>query len=235
MVKEVSSAPCHILFAFLVRRFTIFQKKNTETINSWFSNQPAMYPVSRWLPLNVFVWMLSSIPRQHFLGATIVSDVIIGVSNINVTTISAQNQQSNRRRLSFFGTTEATTVSISSTSRPEVVIYIHDKIKGYMNWQQPWFVRAARDQCPNTQCVMTESPSALATANLVLFHAPTHNVGTMPQRRKGTGKKEQIFALLSLEQPRYAKMLQDKQGLENHFQLLATYSLAPYYPGSIVG
>ena len=55
-----------------------------------------------------------------------------------------------------------------------MVIYVHDKIKGYMNWQQPWFVRAARDKCPLTKCVMTEAPSALATADLVLFHAPTH-------------------------------------------------------------
>ena len=28
-------------------------------------------------------------------------------------------------------------------------------------------------------------------------------------------------------------MLQDRQGLEKHFQLLATYSLAPFYPGDI--
>ena len=193
----------------------------------------------RWLPLTVFsLCFFASFPRQHFLGATKIAVLNEELSNINVTTITAQQQQqssTNRRRLmSLFGT-DPVTVTVNEPAakpRPEVIIYVHDKIKGYMNWQQPWFTRAARDQCPNTQCVMTESPSALATADLVLFHAPTHNIGTMPQRRKGKGKKEQIFALLSLEQPRYAKMLQDKQGLENHFQLLATYSLASYYPGN---
>ena len=193
-------------------------------------------PAGRLLPLTVFsLCFFASYPQQYFLGATTISVLNEELSTNNATTISAQQQQqslSNRRRLmSLFGT-DPVTVTVPSKPRPEVIIYVHDKIKGYMNWQQPWFIRAARDQCPNTQCVMTESSSALATADLVLFHAPTHNIGSMPQRRKGKGKKEQIFALLSLEQPRYAKMLQDKQGLENHFQLLATYSLASYYPGN---
>ena len=102
------------------------------------------------------------------------------LSNITAATLSAQPQQpqrqTNRRRLSFFGSEPAPAVALTDPAkpRPEVVIYIHDKIKGYMNWQQQWFIKAARDQCPNTQCVMTESPSAMATADLVLFHAPTH-------------------------------------------------------------
>ena len=187
-----------------------------------------MFVISGWLPLAVFLCMFFLFPQQQFLRASTFS--LEELININVTKISVLQQPSfSRRRLSLFGTE---TVTVPSKPRPEVVIYVHDKIKGYMNWQQPWFIRAARDQCPNTQCVMTESPSALSTADLVLFHAPTHYVGTMPQRRKGKGKKEQLFALLSLEQPRYAKMLQDRQGLETNFQLLATYSLASYYPGN---
>ena len=65
----------------------------------------------------------------------------------SLTTTFAQQQQqqqqySSRRRLDVLGTPAID----QAESRPEVVIYIHDKIKGYMNWQQPWFVKAARDQ-----------------------------------------------------------------------------------------
>ncbi len=161
----------------------------------------------------------------------------ISSNNSNsISSISNSNNNSSRRLLSN-----------TATDRPTVTIYVYDKIKGYMNWQQPWFIKAARDKCA-TKCIMTEDQSSFAKADLVLFHAPTHT-GMMPGRakpnsngngkgsEKGSGKgggKRPIYALLSLEQPRYATMLQDKTLLAQKFDLLVTYSLAPTYPGTTI-
>lgn len=43
-----------------------------------------------------------------------------------------------------------------------------------------------------------------------------------------------LFVLISMEQPKYATILENKQYLEKNFDLLATYSRQPVYPGSTV-
>jgi hypothetical protein len=36
-----------------------------------------------------------------------------------------------------------------------VTIVVHDKIRGYLNWMQDWFVSAARNKC-STTCIVSE-------------------------------------------------------------------------------
>jgi len=56
----------------------------------------------------------------------------------------------------------------------------------------------------------------------------------LPKKGRNSKGKTPVFALLSLEQPRYATMLQNKYALAKTFDLLATYSLEPKYPGTSI-
>lgn len=64
----------------------------------------------------------------------------------------------------------------------------------------------------------------LKSADIVLFHGATHSF-SYPDKR------DAIFALLSMEQPKYAPILLNPAGLK-HFDLLSTYSMEPVYPGT---
>jgi len=111
--------------------------------------------------------------------------------------------------------------------KPTVTVLLWDKTQGYLNWGFEWFRKAATTKC-STRCVVTEDRSHLNEADLVLFHAPTHtNVPVDRPRRAGV-----IYAMLSMEQPKYAKFLADLAYLNRHFQLLATYSQEELYPGT---
>ena len=59
---------------------------------------------------------------------------------------------------------------------------------------------------------------------MVLFHGATHTF-SYPQKR-GT-----VFALLSMEQPKYATILSNPSQLKK-FDLMSTYSMEPFYPGT---
>ena len=65
---------------------------------------------------------------------------------------------------------------------------------------------------------------------MILFHGPTHARDS--PRFPNIKPTNSIYALLSMEQPKYATILSNKQDLEKHFDLIATYSLEPYYPGT---
>ena len=59
---------------------------------------------------------------------------------------------------------------------------------------------------------------------MVLFHGATHTF-SYPDK-KGT-----VFALLSMEQPKYATILSNPSQLKQ-FDLLSTYSMEALYPGT---
>ena len=69
-----------------------------------------------------------------------------------------------------------TLVRISSGQEDEkaaVKIVVHDRIRGFLNWLQPWFLEAAKNQC-STRCILTEDKGQMRNADMVVYHAPTH-------------------------------------------------------------
>jgi hypothetical protein len=115
------------------------------------------------------------------------------------------------------------------SGKKTVTILIWDSIKGYLNWQQDWFKEAALTQC-STRCMLIDDKKRVNDVDIVLFHAPTYGVAGRPMR-SGETKQGQVNALISLEQPKYAKVLSNLEALKT-FQLLATYSLSSTYPGT---
>jgi len=117
------------------------------------------------------------------------------------------------------------------TRRPVVRIVVHDRIRGYLNWMQEWFQEASKMQC-STRCLISEdmSPRSQESADVILFHAPTHGKhGLSLPAKKAVGT---IFAFVSMEQPKYARYLADRAYLQRSFDLLLTYSQAALYPGT---
>lgn len=126
---------------------------------------------------------------------------------------------------------ETTIVTPTSVVKKErIQIVVHDKIRGYLNWLQDWFQEAARTQC-STECLITEDRSKMESADIVLFHAPTHGKSGLLPNNKLKRKAEQVYAFVSMEQPKYARFLADRIYLKN-FDLLLTYSLSSVYPGT---
>ena len=114
-----------------------------------------------------------------------------------------------------------------TTEKPMVKIVVHDRIRGFLNWLQPWFVEAAKTQCP-TKCILTEDKSQMKSADMVVYHAPTHaRVSPRPNSKA-------IRMFISMEQPKYAKFLQRTDYLEENFELISTYSMSSMYPGTKV-
>jgi Fucosyltransferase, N-terminal len=109
--------------------------------------------------------------------------------------------------------------------KPVVRVVVYDKIRGYLNWLQPWFIEAASTQC-STRCILSEKMLDIDKADVVVFHAPTH--GQVTPRRPTQKTKGALYALVSLEQPKYALILNDFRELK-HFDLLMTYSLNSHY------
>ena len=93
-----------------------------------------------------------------------------------------------------------------------VKIVVHDRIRGFLNWLQPWFVEAARNQC-STRCVLTEDKGQMRSADIVVYHAPTHAMVS----QKPNDHAIRLF--ISMEQPKYAKFLQRTDYLEKNFDL----------------
>lgn len=113
----------------------------------------------------------------------------------------------------------------NGTEKQVVKILLFDKTQGYLNWGYKWFKNAAETKC-STRCIISEDRNTLQDADLVIFHAPTHY--QVPSKRP----LKAIYAMFSMEQPKYATFLSDTQYLTKHFQLLATYSHSERYPGT---
>lgn len=112
-------------------------------------------------------------------------------------------------------------------AKMRVEIVVLDKIRGYLNWMNEWFREAAERDC-STACTISESKENLSRAGIVLFHAPTHEYN-FPRHKP----KNSLYVLVSLEQPKYAKLLNDKRELSK-FDLLVTYSQKDMYPGTVI-
>jgi hypothetical protein len=61
---------------------------------------------------------------------------------------------------------------------------------------------------------------------MIVFHGATH-LFSYPPKRPGAS-----FAMLSMEQPKYAVVLGNVRQLNKRFDLLSTYSQEPVYPGT---
>ena len=133
--------------------------------------------------------------------------------------------------------TKAVVAGISSggrvmVERPIVQLVIYDPIRGFLNWMQPRFIEHAKKQCPTTQCLISEDKRLLHKADMVIFHAPTHARGVRRFPPKAHVKSNAIYTLFSMEQPKYAKFLQNTVDVSKNFHLTATYSWKSTYPGT---
>lgn len=68
--------------------------------------------------------------------------------------------------------------------------------------------------------------------HVIIFHAPTHEgkIGSNIRNKF----PDSIFAMVSMEQPNYATILQDLKYLQKNMDLMVTYSLSSIYPGTTV-
>jgi hypothetical protein len=55
--------------------------------------------------------------------------------------------------------------SSKADKKPQVKILVYDKINGYLNWMQPWFVKAAKERC-STICTVTENKNQVRHRHL---------------------------------------------------------------------
>ena len=116
--------------------------------------------------------------------------------------------------------------------KPVIKIVVYDNIVGYLNWIQDWFIKHAATKCPNSVCNLSRDKSSIDRADIIVFHAPTHNREGL--RFPRNVRKGSIKVLFSLEQPKYAQILSDREDIQANFDLLATYSMSHYYPGTSV-
>mmetsp|Transcript_15079 Transcript_15079/g.14467 ORF Transcript_15079/g.14467 Transcript_15079/m.14467 type:complete len:263 (-) Transcript_15079:73-861(-) len=143
--------------------------------------------------------------------------------NLDITSYSG----SELMQLPLERTSRADSEMVKQFNKTIVTIVVYDKIRGYLNWMQDWFILAAKEKC-STTCVLTEERRYIAKADMIIFHAPTHS--SQFPANKG---KNVIYTLLSMEQPKYATLLSNPGNiLEQHFDLLSTYSLESYHPGT---
>lgn len=118
--------------------------------------------------------------------------------------------------------------------KDSIIVLVADPIKGYLNWLQPWFKEASRTQC-NTQCILSDDKRFQRTADVILYHAPTHKTLNAPRQAGavlGLNGIQPLNVFLSMEQPLYARFLANKVYLAKSFDLLLTYSLKSIYPGT---
>lgn len=82
------------------------------------------------------------------------------------------------------------------------------------------------------RCILSEYDDlSIKTADVVLFHAPTRDQSHPPF--PNGAPQHAIYALLSMEQPKYARVLSDFEALKK-FDVLLTYSLKHQYPGTTI-
>jgi len=119
-------------------------------------------------------------------------------------------------------------------NKPIVKIVIYDRVAGYLNWLQDWFIDAARDNC-STICLISQKKTDLHDSDVVLYHGPTHRSSITGKGRVTImgplSTSKSLNVLLSLEQPKYAPILNDKEKL-NRFDAVATYSQRALFPNT---
>lgn len=134
--------------------------------------------------------------------------------------------------LSFTARISGEPLQVEKSGKEVVRIFVYDPVRGFLNWPQPWFRSAVRSQC-STACHLIDDRKHIKEADVVLFHAPTHGKGGPIPDRKVFGSNV-VYAFLSMEQPKYAKILANPGYLTKNFDLMITYSRRTQYPGTII-
>ena len=108
-----------------------------------------------------------------------------------------------------------------SQPRKKVEILLFDRVEGYLDWWRPEFVNNAKENC-STECIVSQDKSRLSTADGVIFHAPTHDVGGFPAKRQRANQK---YIYVTLEQPENSNGKFRDPAYRKNFDLNATYEL----------
>lgn len=74
-------------------------------------------------------------------------------------------------------------------------------------------------------CEITEDKGEANSADIIVYHAPTHQKMQIAQNTK----KGAIHLMVCLEQPKYAPLIEDVSYLKSHFDAMMTYSLQKTY------
>jgi hypothetical protein len=125
------------------------------------------------------------------------------------------------------------------SKKEDCTIIALDKIRGYLNWMQDWFQKAAATKCSKRVIIkeyISNKKSERTIADIILFHGPTHGMIKASLRQSFFTKdgSKPAYAMISMEQPKYAKILSNIKYINDKFDLLLTYSLSPVYPLSTV-
>lgn len=113
----------------------------------------------------------------------------------------------------------------SGQPRRKVTVLVWNKIRGFLDWLRPDFIKDAREKC-STECIFTENRKELRSADGVLFHAKTHSMNDFPPRK---GRPDQKYMMVSLEQPAYAPLMKSEKYLDK-FDYIMTYDLDSTIP-----
>lgn len=124
-----------------------------------------------------------------------------------------------------------------SGSKGDCKIIVYDQVRGYLNWLQDWFKQAAFTKCNKRVTIKDRrTDSKDVTADILLFHGPTHNmvIGHIKKAFTREDGSKPVFAMISMEQPKYAKILSNIEYMNKNLDLVLTYSLSSIYPSSTV-
>lgn len=69
----------------------------------------------------------------------------------------------------------------------------------------------------------------LGQADVILYHAPTHHDQLRPEFKQKQTRSS--LAIISMEQPKYARVLSDLKYINDNFHFTITYTLSNTYPG----
>ncbi|GMI07493.1 hypothetical protein TrLO_g8228 [Triparma laevis f. longispina] len=109
-------------------------------------------------------------------------------------------------------------------NRPRVNIVLYNRFEGYLDWwRESDFTQPAQSMC-STECIVTKSHSEMSSADLILFHVPTHSKSDFPKR---TGRTK--WGYVSLEQPAHAPLMEDVSYMSK-FDYSLSYGLGTSVP-----
>ena len=167
--------------------------------------------------------------------AVFICNIFFGLSNSDEEHLNkwAQKRESEGNITMYNGGLYSPAVSVDR-QKTLCSIVAYDKIRGFLNWPQTWFKKAALSQCTNYKVQFSEYVNGEVITkgtNVVIFHAPSHTYlgSQLTNKPKGV-----TYAMISMEQPKYAVILQNTKYLEQHMDLMITYNQAQRYPGTQV-
>ena len=130
----------------------------------------------------------------------------------------------------------------NTTTKETCDVVLYDNIKWYLNWHQKWFTTAVSKKCKTAVTVRERFDSNVAKvpgatpafADVVVFHAPTHRTSDVSWRVIKTRRdgSKPLLAILTMEQPKYAKVMNQHAYIDKTFDLVISYSLSSVYPNT---